>query len=62
MNQCLRALAAIVEDPSLIPSIGMVDYNHLQLQLRGIWSSFLVSVGTAHMSHTYGHAGKYTHI
>jgi hypothetical protein len=36
MAQWLRALAALPEDPSSIPSTHMADHNGLYLQIQGI--------------------------
>jgi hypothetical protein len=43
--QRLRALAALAEDPGLIPSTHMVAHNHFKLYFQGIWHPLLATPG-----------------
>lgn len=57
MAQQLRLLAALVEDPGLVPSFHVVPHNHLQLQLQESSTLFW----TRHQEHAWSislHAGK----
>ena len=55
--QQLRALAALPEDPGLIPSNHMVVHSHLSLQHQGIPCPLLFSESTRHKygTQTYMH-------
>ena len=49
MFQLLRTLAALSEDPGLIPSLYSVILNDLELQSQGLPNLLLASVDTAHI-------------
>jgi hypothetical protein len=63
MADWLRRLAALAEDPGLVPSTPIATKNNLKFPFQSIQCPLLTSSGTAYMWGTHGHAGKtLTHV
>lgn len=48
-----RTLAALLKNPSVIPSTQVVTHDHLQLHFQDIWCPLLASSSTRHAEGTY---------